>query len=389
MMNDIYLLQNQVKHYEWGSYDFIPDFLGIKNTKNLPYAELWMGTHSGAPSQVEINGNLVNLKDISGELPFLFKLLAVDKPLSIQAHPDKEQAEIGFSKEEELGISLKNPMRNYKDNNHKPEILCALTPITLMAGFKEPVLIQKSLEELLTVAPQIKEFISSLIHALKTKSLGGFFNTLFNTSGFEREYFNSFLLDKNSGVSDSVIQPQEKALIKQFISQYPGDPAVISPLYLNLITLLPGQAVYIPAGILHAYISGFGIELMTSSDNVLRGGLTPKHVDINELSNILYFVPFKPQIISPSSSDLFCFHAQKKDFSLCFIKNSGGLKKYILTSNTICIVTEGELQTCGKSFKKGQSFFIKKNTDEDHIIFDGNFSLYAASDSTIKKYENI
>jgi len=382
-MSDIYLLHNQIKHYEWGSYNFIPEFLGMENAERMPYAELWMGTHSGAPSQADVDGKLTDLKEISGELPFLFKLLAVDKPLSIQAHPNKEQAEKGFLKEEKNELSLKNPKRNYKDNNHKPEIICAITPLTLMAGFKEPEAIQRSLEELLTISPQLKEIGTVLNNALKTKSLKGFFDILYNISGFEREYFSSLFLDKELDKKNSVITPLEWALMKQFASAYPGDPAVISPLFLNTITLQSGRAVFIPAGILHAYLSGFGVELMTSSDNVLRGGLTPKHVDINELSNILNFTPFMPEVISPSSSEMFYYNTQEKEFSLYFINGDGRPKTYTKNGHSICLVMEGEIQTCGRSFKKGQSFYIHQKADENPVIFEGKFSLYAVSGSVM------
>ena len=383
-MGDIYSLQNQIKHYEWGSYNYIPDFLGIENLNGQPFAEMWMGTHDSAPSQAFIGGRLVDLKEISGGLPFLFKLLAVDKPLSVQVHPDKKQAEEGFLKEEELGISLTNPKRNYKDNNHKPEILCALTPFTLMAGFKEPSAILKSLKELLIASPKLKEVNAALIHALEKESLRGFFNVLHGMSRSECECFNSFFLNNEPEHSNSVISPLEWALMKQFASQYPCDPAIISPLYLNHITLQSGQAVFLPAGILHAHLSGFGIELMASSDNVLRGGLTAKHIDIKELSNILSFAPFMPQVISSSSSEVFCYYTQKDEFSLCFVKNSGGAKTYTKQGASICLVTEGELQICGRKFTKGQSLYINKKTYEEPVVLEGNFSLYAASDSVMQ-----
>jgi len=377
MENKLYRLQNQIKHYEWGSEDLIPKFLGIDNSKGVPCAEMWMGTHSLSLSQTEVDGRLVNLTELCGELPFLFKLLAVEKPLSIQAHPNKAQAEEGFNREESRGLSIKNPTRNYRDKNHKPEIMCALSPFTLMAGFREPDGIAASLEEFLLIAPPLKEIVSPLLRALSSGSLSSFFRILSDLSRIEREYLYTFILEKD-GVHGGVITPAQWKLMKEFASQYPGDPAIISPLFLNLFTLQPGQAVFIPSGVLHAYLNGFGVELMAASDNVLRGGLTPKHVDSGELMNILHFVPFIPQIITPpSSAGWFCYHTPCSDFLLSMMRGEGGEKEFQEKGPAICIVTEGELRAANEIFKKGESFYLPQ-TDFTYL-FSGDYSLFAAS----------
>lgn len=318
-MTKIYKLNNKIKHYDWGSAQILPGFLGIENSKGLPYAEMWMGTHSGAPSLVELDNKNADLAEISGELSFLFKLLAVEKPLSIQVHPGKIQAQEGFEKENKAGIALDAPERNYKDPNHKSEIICALTPFTLMAGFKKP-----------------------------------------------EDIYASF----------GTISDEQKKLIKHFETLYPGDGAVYTPLYFNLITLQPGQAIYIPAGTLHSYISGFGLELMNSSDNVLRGGLTSKYKDIDELTKIINKDPFLPEIITPSFQSVFNYPVCGEDFSLNMVCSSGEEVVLNINDPVICIVTEGEAQIDGSLFKKGESFFIK---DADNIRLKGNFSLFAAS----------
>jgi len=374
METDIYKLHNKIKHYEWGSTQLLPQFLGIENSRGIPHAEMWMGTHRLSASQVQRDGRSVSLTEISGELPFLFKLLAVEKPLSIQAHPNKTQAAEGFNREEAAGLSLKNPMRNYKDPNHKPEIVCAITPFTLMAGFREPERICKSLEEFLSIALPLKEIISSLFRALEAGSLSSFFRILNNFSSLERQYLGNFILEKKP-VSGGEISPEQWELMKSLAAAYSGDPAVISPLYLNLLTLQPGQAVFVPAGTLHAYVKGFAAELMANSDNVLRGGLTPKYVDTGELMKILYFVPFIPQIITPPESPgWYCYYTPCSDFTLALMR--GGEMVFPEKEQAICIVTEGELKACGRTIKKGESFFIPK-TDGD-ILFDGDYSLFAA-----------
>ena len=377
MENKIYRLKNQIKHYEWGSREILPQFLNIENSRKDPCAEMWMGTHKLSPSQTEVNGRFVNLTELSGELPFLFKLLAVEKPLSIQAHPNKAQAEEGFNREEKRGLSVKNPTRNYKDTNHKPEILCALSPFTLMAGFRESSRISVSLEEFLLIAPPLKEIVSPLLRALDSESLSSFYRILSGFSRIEREYLSTFIREKE-GVQGGVITQSQWNLMKDFASQYPGDPAIISPLFLNFFTLQPGQAVYIPSGVLHAYLSGFGVELMASSDNVLRGGLTPKHVDAGELMNILHFVPFVPQIItSPSSAGWFCYNTPCVDFLLSMMKGDGEEKAFGEKGPAICIVTEGELRAGNEIFKKGESFYLPQSGFD--FLFSGNYSLFAAS----------
>ena len=190
---------------------------------------------------------------------------------------------------------------------------------------------------------------------------------------------SSFILQSAIAPPDPV-SPEQWKLMRKFAVQYPGDPAILSPLYLNLFTLEPGQAIFVPAGVLHAYISGFGVELMAGSDNVLRGGLTPKHIDIPELINILDFNSLSPQIICPPpSASLFRYPAPCREFSLSLMCGGG---KEIFPENgpAICIVTEGELRAGGTLFKKGESFFVPcEKRDSVPLSFDGNYSLFAAA----------
>jgi mannose-6-phosphate isomerase len=376
---EIYKLQNKIKHYEWGSKDLIPAFLGVKNTEGLPCAELWMGTHGAGPSLAEG----VSLREAAGgELPFLFKILAVEKPLSIQAHPDKTQAENGFLRENKAGLALDDPKRNYRDSNHKPEIIRALTPFTLMAGFREPDEILASFKTFQAAAPELKEAFSPLINALEIthgEALKSFLGALFKLPEQKRKEICSFI-DKNTLPGDNkTISPRQWSLMQSFSAQYPCDASVLSPLYLNLLQLQPGQAIFVPAGVLHAYISGFGIELMSNSDNVLRGGLTPKHIDIDELMNILVFFPFMPEIITPPTSrEMFSYPCPCGDFSLTALRGDGGEVSLTVSGSSICLVTEGELSCGGKCFKKGDSFFIPL-TESATVIFKGNFTAFIAT----------
>jgi mannose-6-phosphate isomerase len=378
-MKKIYKLQNQIKHYDWGSYSLLPQFLEFENKSGRPHAEMWMGTNNGAPSRVYISdlssvSRTADLYEIAGELPFLFKLLAVETPLSIQVHPDKKQAQEGFKDEEEARLDLKAPARKYKDANHKPEILCAISPFTLMAGLRKPEEIKILLEDFTSVIPQLKEIISPLLSALKTDMLSVFFRILYSYSNLELEYITNMV--KEVKITAKAIEERQWNLMKDIAVRYPSDISILSPLYLNLFTLEPGQAVYIPARLLHSYISGFGVELMANSDNVLRCGLTPKYVDIPELMNVVDFDPHSPQVFSSDSSSRFFYKTPCEEFSLGSFKGDGSEKFFTEKEAAICIVIDGELRSGEFNFKKGESFFIPKG--EEVLVFNGNYTLYAA-----------
>jgi len=300
-MTGICLLKNTIQEYAWGSYTAIPELLGNDSPANTPQAELWMGAHPKAPSQVKCNGKWRSLlelidknsRDILGEkvaqkfknrLPYLFKVLAAAKPLSIQAHPSLGQAGEGFERENRLKIPLDAPNRNYKDDNHKPECICALTFFWALNGFRK-----------------IPDMIS-LMDKICPKGLKKDFD-LFrqqpNSRGLKEFFKAMMIMDRKTQkqiIDDAVKnadQLKDKNNAYQWIidlhKEYPSDIGIFSPIILNLICLEPGQAMFLPAGTLHAYLDGVGIELMANSDNVLRGGLTPKHVDVKELLNVLNF----------------------------------------------------------------------------------------------------
>jgi mannose-6-phosphate isomerase len=353
-MTQLYKLENKIQNYEWGSVDILPAFLGLQNNEKLPWAELWMGTHPLGPSVIKTGDEKKALAEISGNLPFLFKLLAINEPLSIQAHPNLAQAREGFNRENNLMIPVSDPKRNYRDANHKPEIICAITPLTVMAGFREPGQIKSFF------GPRIQNLVRSLLEPLEKGNLKDFFHNLF---AIDMQLVTQVLADTD-------IPLALRDLMRTFAAKYPADPAVLSPLYLNMFTLNPGQAIFIPAGILHAYISGFGAELMACSDNVLRGGLTNKHIDINELSAILDFSPYMPQIIGAPAESSFTYPFPC-DFSLSVLCSSADSE---LSGPAIGLVSDGELTAEGQVCKKGESFFIC-----GPVSVQGNFSLFTAS----------
>jgi mannose-6-phosphate isomerase len=376
-MASVFKLDNTIKHYDWGSPDRIPQLLRRPNDGAEPWAELWMGVHPEGPSKLAAPPGLLpeliardperflgeeTAKDFGG-LPFLFKLLAAERPLSIQAHPNLAQARSGWERENSLGIPPGAPNRNYKDPNHKPELICALSPFTAMAGFREPEAIRSLLR--LFDCPAL----ASLPDALDEPpgSTGGegalrrFLGALFSLGPESRRalgaHARGFIRH-----SPPPRYAEEWKLVAQFAELCPEDPAVIAPLYLNLITLRIGEAMNIPAGILHAYVRGFGAELMANSDNVLRGGLTAKHVDIGELTAILRFVPFKPEILKPLGVGgcLEAYPSPFREFSLYRLRGRGAEVPFPLRGPAILLTLEGELAVPGEKLrlKPGESAFV-------------------------------
>jgi mannose-6-phosphate isomerase len=406
-MTNLYKLRNHTKHYEWGSPDFIPRLMGFVNNGepcgNRPYAELWMGSRADSSSLVSLPSGEMSLRDFIagdprrylgektaeryGALPFLFKLLAAEKPLSIQAHPNLAQAREGFERENRAGLAQDAPNRSYRDSNHKPEIICALTPFTGMCGFRSPDEIRRLLSIFLDSAPApVREGFAPLLRVLEitdpTAALRNFFEILFNLSPAVKNALTEFILSARGAENG------EWESMRNFARLYPDDPAVIAPLYLNVFCLEPGEAFFLKAGVLHAYIHGFGVELMADSDNVLRGGLTSKHIDIPELMKVLDFNPLKPRIMKPEADfSCFTYPAPCEEFSLTVMRGTGGVMNMparpplaFAQSASIGIVTEGEVSVSGMVLKQGESAFFPPAADgESPPVLQGRFTLYIAS----------
>lgn len=401
-MKRIGLLRNTIQEYAWGSKTAIPELLGKTSPANSPQAELWMGAHPKAPSQVSYGGQWRSLLEVirehseemfgnkhaekfKGQLPFLFKVLAAAKPLSIQAHPNREQAERGFVRENTQGIPLNAPHRNYKDNNHKPEVICALTVFWGLNGFRR---IGEMLELLGKIrVPSLAEPISRFQARPSREGLKQFFSYLMT---MERE-------KQLCTVSEAVASAEEMAsadpvwtwMIK-LQQEYPGDIGVLSCILLNLVRLEPGDAMYLAAGKLHAYLEGLGVELMANSDNVLRGGLTPKHIDTDELLAILSFDDGQVDILQPKklSAGEFVYPTPTGEFVLSVIRVSEG-SPFLSGRNRsveIIICTDGEAVVTdlsdGESTRlaKGISIIIPAAVHQYRI--DGNAELYKAAAPT-------
>ncbi len=310
-METIARMKNTVQDYPWGSRTFIAELLGQSVPSERPMAELWLGAHPKAPSRVAVDGRWVSLLELIEErpgevlgeavaarfgrqLPYLFKVLAAAQPLSIQAHPDLQQAREGFARENRLGIALDDPRRNYRDANHKPELICALTDFWALKGFRPVPEILENLSPL--DDPRLLPQLADLRAAPDAEGLKRFFGELMTLAENRRERVVA------AAVAHARRRPADDAVgtwVRRLAGAYPGDIGVLAPLFMNLVCLAPGEAMFLEAGQLHAYLSGSGIELMANSDNVLRGGLTPKHIDVPELLRVLRFTTGPARILHP------------------------------------------------------------------------------------------
>lgn len=432
------------KGYYWGDKRFIPELLNIKNPGNKAFAELWIGAHKNAPSKAIINGIEISLfdlienagKKILGEkaykqfgnnLPFLLKILSAAKPLSIQAHPDKKQAESGWKREKGKGP-------NYKDSNHKPELISALTDFWALNGFREINEIIKEFEkqdirELNNYLIKLKSGLNHIINmtekmagAKKREILKKFYQSIMKIPQREKKnvikkilktaktryylnnFFPFFLKNKYKYLREywvikavkSVMLAIKNDIINGKLNIKEKDSKTIDALFgiiniylLNLIKLNPGEAMFLPAGELHSYLNGSGVEIMANSDNVLRGGLTHKHIDIDELLNILTFESGMPEVLKPEKiSETECKYIITADeFELGIIELSRG-KMYESKRKhnaEAFIVLGGEVEVTDANrnkitASKGETFFIPYIIDKYFIKPKSGYSkLYKAN----------
>ena len=377
----IFQLENPVQSYDWGSSSDIPRLFGIENTSGAPMAEVWMGSHPVAPSKAMLNGKLISLERLiddqsehlgqssldkfGKQLPFLFKVLSAAKPLSIQTHPNKQQAEHGFRKESEAGVALNAFNRNYKDDNHKPELVYALTTFKAMNGFR-PV------REIISLFTMTSLGVFEEVHMFPHDSdaefdLKHFYETLMNLSEKQKKQ----LIKESLLFAECSDHPAWQE-VKHLNTHFPGDIGILSPLLLNVVTLHPGQAMYLDAGTLHAYMEGTALEIMACSDNVLRGGLTNKYIDIDELLKTLNFTTasedqllLEPEVII-NGEQIFPVPVDDFLFSILHVENV--LEPVMVEVAEILFCVEGWqiIQVDNKNtleLKLGQSCFISAEND--------------------------
>jgi mannose-6-phosphate isomerase len=393
-MNTTYKLQGIHRHYDWGGTQFIPQLMQLSNASNQPFAEYWMGAHPSAPAMVETATGLVALDQMIqqdtvallgkattekfGGLPYLFKILDVEKMLSIQVHPSKTNAAIGFDKEQLAGISINASNRNYKDQNHKPEVMVALSDFWLLHGFLP--------------AAELKDRLTSLapFHALQP---------FFGDTDYAGLY--SYFMRLSNEASDAILKPLldiavaevaagkvDKSHPHWWANKYYGgkvpveniDKGILSIYLLNIVFVPKYQGVFQGAGLLHAYLEGQNIELMANSDNVLRGGLTPKHIDIEELIQHVNFEPTIPNLLKGDTLNTFetQFPCPVPDFGLtkislpvgeAYTNQTGSLEMFLVMQGRARIngihLNLGELA----AVKAGADYTIEQDGLEPALIF--------------------
>ena len=370
-------ITNAPRDYAWGSSTAIPELLGSPRT-GRPQAELWLGAHPGSPARlVGRNGTLADV--VQGRLPFLLKVLAAASPLSLQAHPTPAQAEAGFANENAAGIPLDSPERNYRDAFHKPEVIYALSdPFRALCGFRP---VSETRHLLLPVSSDTR--IAPLLDRLVDDSS-------------LRPVFE-WLITRGAGVDELIAAVVEKAVekaveasaldddaswdtVRRLADAFPGDPGIAISLLMHTAVLSPGQVLYLPAGNIHAYLEGLGIELMAASDNVLRGGLTSKHVDVPELLKVLDFRPLPVPYLEPERPQpgVAVFRPDVPDFVLTVVSPDAAAAGVTvpLTGPAIVLCTSGETSLNGHELERGRSFYI---ADEPALAISGDGMLFIAS----------
>ncbi len=384
-------LTGTVQPYAWGSTTVIPDLLGVEPT-GQPQAELWFGAHplhsstvDGTPLTELIAAEperLIGAAPVAAygpRLPFLMKVLAAERPLSLQAHPTRAQAEAGYDREQALGVPRDAPERSYRDGWPKPEVLCALEPTEALCGFREPrttyqLFARLGVASALELVEPLRDgtgahlakVFGRLLHLGRTESAQLVVDEVVAAAG--RAHDDCEL----SGFTSVALE------LARF---YPGDPGVLAALLMNRIEFGPYDAIYLPPGDLHAYLRGGGIEIMANSDNVLRGGLTPKHIDVDALLAVLDFNPTRPAPI-PCIEDapgVFAYQAPAAEFALWRIDQHEGVTGELPGGATgrVVLVVDGEttLDAAGRSLdlRRGQSAFVYA---DEQVSFSGQGMLF-------------
>jgi mannose-6-phosphate isomerase len=392
----VFKLQGRVQHYAWGGADYIPGLLSVDNREHKPFAEYWMGAHEHSPAVldgVDENGKKVALSEYLrecpaerlgrytaerfGRLPYLLKILDVKDMLSIQVHPSKASAELGFAAENQRGVALDAPDRNYKDDNHKPELMAALSEFWLLHGFKP----EEELIQILSGTPELN-----------------FLTPVFSVGGYQLLY--KTVMEMPQAQVDEVLQPLLDRILPLYrdgelvrseehfwaaraaltYNQGEGvDRGIFSIYFFNLLNLHPGEAIFQDAGLPHAYLEGQNVEIMANSDNVLRGGLTPKHVDVPELMKHVRFGATHPRILmgDRDTGHITVYGTPAPDFELSRISLQGGEMVTVKAhSAEVFIVMDGRLGV----IEDGVAPFSQRKGDSFVAMYQARFGLKAQED---------
>ncbi|MEO6794908.1 MAG: mannose-6-phosphate isomerase, class I [Mycobacterium sp.] len=386
-------LRGAIRTYAWGSRTAIAEFTGRPVPAAHPEAELWLGAHPGDPAWLETDQGEVSLLDVltadpegqlgavaqarfGDRLPLLVKVLAADEPLSLQAHPSAAQAIEGYQREERLGVPVSSPIRNYRDTSHKPELLVALQPFEALAGFRPAA---RTVELLRALAvSDLDPFIDLLGdhhdgNQSDADGLRALFTTWITAPQPDLDVLVPTVLEGAIHYlsSDGGEFAAEARTVLELGERYPGDAGVLAALLLNRVSLVPGEAIFLPAGNLHTYLQGVGLEVMANSDNVLRGGLTPKHVDVPELLRVLDFTPTTEEVLrSPTRADgpEVIYQTPAEEFAVSRLTLDGGYLGHEVDAPArhdgpqILLCTEGSIMVHAKSgdltLHRGESAWV-------------------------------
>ncbi|WP_159502502.1 mannose-6-phosphate isomerase, class I [Microbacterium sp. 18062] len=381
-------LSNTPRDYAWGSTTLIAGLQG-RVPSGGPEAEVWFGDHPGSPARVD-DGRGLTLDawlarhgtdaGAPARLPYLLKLLAAASPLSIQVHPSKAEAEAGAAREDAAGIPADAPHRNYKDDNHKPEVIVALSErFEALAGLRDLALTRRLVDSL-GDAPGVGALAAALAAGDAASALRDTIAWLL--SGDAQDTVDAVIAAL--GHVESAEFAAEIATARGIAAAYPGDPGVVVALLMNHVSLARGEAIFVPAGVLHAYLSGLGVEVMSASDNVLRGGLTPKHIDVAELMSIVDARPDAPPRLAPRevAEGVALFAPGIPDFELWRVSSDVRAERRIpLHGPAIALAVAGELTVTGAggvdvTLRPGQAAFA--TPDERELAVRGAGELFVA-----------
>ncbi|MGD1815852.1 MAG: mannose-6-phosphate isomerase, class I [Pleomorphochaeta sp.] len=383
-------IKPEIVEYDWGNTEFIPNLVNVKSD-GKPKAEMWMGTHPGAPSLIygtdktlesflKENTNFFSadhLKMYYDQLPFLFKVLAIEKPLSIQCHPDYREAKIGYENETEFRKNNPRSLWNYKDDNRKAEVILALSPITAMCGFLSD---EEIITNLKTYIPNgFDKFISSRLMNVENKA----------KAAFEYIYTvdEAILLTLISELLKNVKDKENKVgafftkegIINRVKDEYPKDRGLFAPLLLNVAHLNKGESIYLEPRLLHAYVYGNGIELMSASDNVLRGGLTHKKMDVDELLKVMVVKTQRLKLCKTfyDKNNKCVIETPTDEFTLAYYSKgkydikTQNIEMLLFIEDSVMSIDKEEIQV-----KKGDVYVIAANT---HLKLDNEGDVFVAT----------
>lgn len=377
----MYRITPAIQHYAWGSSTAIPDVLALV-PDGRPVAEAWFGAHTSAPATAQTSDGPLGLDELIGRepdrhlgadvtsrfgprLPYLLKIIAANAPLSLQVHPTLDRARAGYAAEDAAGVPRSAPERSYRDDNHKPELVYALGRLDAMVGFRAPRRAAELLADL--DAPLAADLHALLVDDPTSTGVRRAFEWLLRAESRPSPADVTKFADACARrLADGSPSPRTDRTVIRLSTAYPGDPGAVTSVLLNPVTLRPGEALFVPAGTVHAYLRGVGVEIMANSDNVLRAGLTSKHVDVDELLRNVDCVAAPPIRIAPERvfTSTRIFYAPVDDFELSVSRlTDDGPTRIPGRGPRVMLCLEGEVQLstgAGESFvlTRGESVFV-------------------------------